>query len=132
MRQEGTSGLYQMGVRYYDAVTARFLSRDPQWPKVENWAALNPYLYAMANPVSYVDPMGRQGGTVINFTKQLLQWKERGETIGKAAELALKATTANNGSIDLGKEKAEAWEKAKKDIADLPENFKLREGYKDL
>jgi len=35
VRQEGSSGtLYHLRARYYDATTARFMSRDPIWPQL--------------------------------------------------------------------------------------------------
>ena len=59
VRQEGTSGaFYQMRARYYDAITGRFLSREPLWPQVGNAQALNPYQYAYQNPGTYVDVTG--------------------------------------------------------------------------
>jgi RHS repeat-associated protein len=54
--QEGDGDLYLMRERYYDASTARFISRDPvisMHPK-----ALNPYQYAFGNPLHYVDVTG--------------------------------------------------------------------------
>jgi RHS repeat-associated protein len=59
VRQEGASGaLYQMRARYYDATTARFLSREPLWPQIADVKEVNPYLYARNNPLSGVDPTG--------------------------------------------------------------------------
>jgi RHS repeat-associated protein len=58
VRQEGTH--YQMGVRYYDADSARFLSREPLWPRIESPEDINPYQYAGLNPLSYVDPNGME------------------------------------------------------------------------
>ena len=54
--QEGGTSLYYMRHRYYDSASARFLSKDP----VESLdpRAVNPYQYALGNPVVYVDPMG--------------------------------------------------------------------------
>lgn len=59
VRQEGTHGLYHMRTRYYDALTARFLSRDAIWPRPARPLALNPSLYAMNNPIGAVDPSGQ-------------------------------------------------------------------------
>ena len=42
-----------MGVRYYDPITGRFLSRDPV-P-----SGVNLYSYANGNPVKFMDPSGR-------------------------------------------------------------------------
>lgn len=54
-----------MGARYYDAITARFLSRDPRWPQLETLHGLNPYSYARNNPTIYVDPKGKIGGGAV-------------------------------------------------------------------
>ena len=61
--QEGTTGLYHMGQRYYDSTTARFLSRDPE-PGLEP-KALNRYQYALGNPLLFLNSQGqgnRPGG----------------------------------------------------------------------
>jgi RHS repeat-associated protein len=49
-------GLHYLRARYYDALSARFLSRDP----VESIHPLkiNPYQYALENPMGYGDPRG--------------------------------------------------------------------------
>ena len=57
-RREGDSDLYQMRFRYYDAATARFISREPLWPKITNPKEINPYQYATANPMTYLDRTG--------------------------------------------------------------------------
>ncbi|HYL37396.1 MAG TPA: RHS repeat-associated core domain-containing protein [Bryobacteraceae bacterium] len=54
--QEGATSLYYMRARYYDTATVRFISRDalvsldPQ--------RINPYAFALNNPVSFSDPSG--------------------------------------------------------------------------
>jgi RHS repeat-associated protein len=58
VRREGDAGLYQMRARYYDARTARFLSREPLWPMPEAPLTLNQYQYARNNPISFVDITG--------------------------------------------------------------------------
>ena len=73
VRQEGNSGyLYQMRARYYDATVARFIRRDPIWPTIENGLQVNPYQFAQANPLKWIDvtglvelviPDGKGGGT---------------------------------------------------------------------
>jgi RHS repeat-associated protein len=50
---DAATGLYYARARYYDPGTGRFLSEDPE-------PALNPYEYAGNNPISMVDPTGRQ------------------------------------------------------------------------
>ncbi len=56
VRQEGD--LYQMRRRYYDPTTARFLSKEPIWPQIDEPSFVNPYQYAASNPLRYLDPMG--------------------------------------------------------------------------
>jgi RHS repeat-associated protein len=69
VRQEGSDGaLYQMRARPYDAVSARFLSRDPMGPPIRDPLQLNPYQYAVNNPVSYVDPLGLYYGDPTDYT----------------------------------------------------------------
>ncbi|MCB0189495.1 MAG: RHS repeat-associated core domain-containing protein, partial [Caldilineaceae bacterium] len=58
VRHEGASGLYQMGQRYYDSTTLQFLSREPLWPLLLIPQALNPYQFALQNPLRFVDPSG--------------------------------------------------------------------------
>ncbi len=54
--QQDQAGLFLMGFRFYDANSARFLSRDRELSPSPR--AINPYQYAMANPVNYSDPRG--------------------------------------------------------------------------
>ncbi|MFN7018744.1 MAG: RHS repeat-associated core domain-containing protein [Fimbriimonadales bacterium] len=50
---EDETGLVYMRARYYEPAAGRFISEDPEGIG-ENW-----YLYAAGNPVSRVDPDGR-------------------------------------------------------------------------
>ena len=58
--QEGATGLYYARARYYDSVSQRFLSPDP----VHRLEAtrIDPYPYALNNPISLADPTGRDMG----------------------------------------------------------------------
>jgi RHS repeat-associated protein len=56
IRSEGP--FYQMRARYYDPLTARFLSRDPGRPRLTDPRTLDPYLYALGNPARYLDATG--------------------------------------------------------------------------
>ncbi len=59
IRQDGDTGtLYQCRARYYDAVTGQFLSREPIWPDLSDPRLINPYQYALNNPLNYTDPSG--------------------------------------------------------------------------
>jgi len=60
VRQEGAgSSLYHMRARYYDADTAQFISREPIWPEIGNPRQLNPYQYAVNEPIGTIDITGR-------------------------------------------------------------------------
>ena len=56
MQEESLPGLYYMRARYYDAVTRRFISRDPE--RLLSPRHVNPYQYAFQNPLRYGDPSG--------------------------------------------------------------------------
>jgi RHS repeat-associated protein len=56
---EASTGFTQMGLRFYDGDTGRFLSADPvlgqlSWPQT-----LNRYAYVANNPLRYTDPTGK-------------------------------------------------------------------------
>ncbi len=57
-RQEESLGLYQMGARWYDSYINRFLSPDTIIPQPGNPQSFNRYLYALGNPLRYLDPSG--------------------------------------------------------------------------
>jgi RHS repeat-associated protein len=46
--------------RYYNPNTGRFMSRDPEAGSRVDPASLHKYLYAGANPVNRIDPLGRK------------------------------------------------------------------------
>ncbi len=50
---------YYLRARYYDQNTGRFLGRDPYYGKINDPVSLHKYLYANANPVTYLDPTGQ-------------------------------------------------------------------------
>jgi RHS repeat-associated protein len=52
-------GLYYLRARYYNSLTGRFLSRDPEAGKPADPKTLHKYLYAGGNPVNAKDPTGR-------------------------------------------------------------------------
>lgn len=54
VQEEG--GLHYMRARYFDGATARFISRDPLNSTAPR--LLNPYQYAVGNPLNYGDPTG--------------------------------------------------------------------------
>jgi len=52
------TGLIHMNGRVYDPVIARFISPDPFVQAPFNGQSLNPYSYALNNPLKYTDPSG--------------------------------------------------------------------------
>lgn len=57
-KNDGGTGLYYYGARYYDTVTGRFISADTVVPKAGNPQDLNRYAYTLNNPVRYTDGSG--------------------------------------------------------------------------
>ncbi|MCD4686238.1 MAG: Ig-like domain-containing protein [Anaerolineae bacterium] len=52
------TGLYSLRARYYDPGVGRFLGQDPWAMNPYNSIELNRYVYAINNPVGFVDPSG--------------------------------------------------------------------------
>ncbi|WP_241602304.1 RHS repeat domain-containing protein, partial [Rosenbergiella nectarea] len=52
---DAETGLYYNGFRYYDPLTGRYLQPDPLGLS----GGLNSYVYALNNPLSYIDPEGQ-------------------------------------------------------------------------
>jgi RHS repeat-associated protein len=55
---DSQTGLLYLRARYYDAVTGRFLSRDPFGGFLYAPVTEHRYQYALNNPIRYVDPSG--------------------------------------------------------------------------
>src|SRR5690606_40127525 len=51
------TGLYYYGARYYNPRTSVWLSVDPL---AEKYPGISPYAYVANNPISNIDPVGRQ------------------------------------------------------------------------
>ena len=49
-----------MRVRYYDAETAQYVTKEPIWPKIADPRQINQYQYALNEPVRYVDITGAE------------------------------------------------------------------------
>jgi RHS repeat-associated protein len=100
--------LYYMRDRYYDATTARFISRDPELSL--NPLTSEPYAYAGGNPLLLIDPYGSnvfdwfgdRARELANATKEALaraanfiaEQKSRVETAARNAAAALAAAAA--------------------------------------
>ncbi len=61
-------GMYYLRARWYNPVTGRFLSRDPEDGYVKDPVSLHKYLYANGDPVNLIDPRGRAAILQFIFT----------------------------------------------------------------
>jgi RHS repeat-associated protein len=52
-------GLYYLRARYYNPLTGRFMSRDPEDGQLNDPKTLHKYLYAGGDPIDALDPTGR-------------------------------------------------------------------------
>ena len=84
------SGLTYLRARYYDPRTRAFLSRDPQLGDPSNPLSLNPYLYALGNPVNRIDPSGRESlpAVLISYSQRLVA---AGQRVLNARKVLVKA-----------------------------------------
>ena len=57
LNQEGGLGIYHAGARLYDPEIGRFMQQDPLTGMYPGWS---PYVYALNNPLIYIDPDGRE------------------------------------------------------------------------
>jgi RHS repeat-associated protein len=97
-------GLYYLRARYYNPLTGRFMSRDPNDPQLlnSNGVPTNPkylhkFLYANGDPVDGLDPTGR-----ITVTKPTGTFGEAlGEWAGIIQDISLKAFVITQVAIPV-------------------------------
>jgi len=80
------TGLYYFKARYYDSDIGAFISQDSYLGQVDNPPSLHRYLYAHANPLTYVDPTGYEAES----NRQLMGLDEKSyrETLEKGGFLS--------------------------------------------
>ena len=61
------SGLYYLNARYYDSMTARFLTEDTYGGRAGDPLSLHRYTYCANNPLRYTDPSGHFFGALLRF-----------------------------------------------------------------
>jgi len=59
-KERDTTGLYYYGARYYDPDTGRFITRDIIAGNAWNPQTMNRYSYCLNNPLTYIDPDGKE------------------------------------------------------------------------
>ena len=74
--------LYYLRARYYNPITGRFMSRDPENGMVKDPRTLHKYLYASGDPVNRADPSGR-ADSIVSYALEL------GEDLKTVARLRL-------------------------------------------
>ncbi len=62
-QKDDDTGLYYANARYYNPEEGRFLRNDPLEGNVQDPPSLHRYLYANANPTSFIDPTGKANDT---------------------------------------------------------------------
>jgi len=63
-QHDDESGLYYLNARYYDSVTARFISEDSYRGQKNDPLSLNLYTYCQGNPIKYTDPSGHKKANI--------------------------------------------------------------------
>lgn len=104
VRQEGSTGtVYHMRARYYDAVTAHFLSRESAWPRIHNSMALNPYQYAYSDPIKWVDVDGRAPSPTGSSTaNEIVEGIKMGTDFSTVLNFDESAHVTGKGSVAMG------------------------------
>ena len=88
------TGLYRLGVRWYDPVTGRFTTPDPTAQET------NPYAYAGGNPSNRIDPTGGGWGENISLAAGVVGLAALG--VGAVTASPLIATAAATVGVYAG------------------------------
>ena len=98
-QQQDASGLYYLRARFYNAGTGRFLSQDPLMGSAMDPVSMHRYLYASADPVTYIDPQGL-ASTVPDWLLPMLQGTDAHNEIGADFLSNLKNPNGNRRFYD--------------------------------
>lgn len=94
-----TTGLVDMGARWYSPTTATFTSRDSEFGELGSPISLNRYTYANGDPLGFFDPDGRRG---LNLKKWAEDRLKGAINTGKTAVRG--ATNLTGGVIDTAQD----------------------------
>jgi RHS repeat-associated protein len=123
------SGLYYLNARYYDSVTARFITEDTYTGQKNDPLSLNLYTYCYNNPIIYNDPTGHVAGSVVDYLKSQKDDSSFAARKEIAKDLGIKnytGTAAQNSQMlkelqkqDAAKEKAALLSSASKKVNEV-------------
>jgi RHS repeat-associated protein len=85
-------GLYYLRARYYNPLTGRFMSRDPEDGIFTDPKTLHKYIYADGDPVNLADPTGRAG-------ELAAERPTAGGALGEYVVLALQIAVATMAAV---------------------------------
>jgi RHS repeat-associated protein len=112
---EDGGGLVEMGWRFYDPDSGRFVSRDPLWGHLQG--PRNAYTYARGNPEKLIDPTGLdEYGLTPEEMAAMAEWeiaaaKAAAEAVAKAAKAVADAFKKACAAV------AKAWEENREAVA---------------
>jgi RHS repeat-associated protein len=96
-QKDEDTGLYYANARYYDSSLGRFIKEDGSDGQINNPASLHRYLYANANPNSYVDLDGN-----IPVLNDLANWFRQTGEDAKAISNDLQSSGTTLGKLAAG------------------------------
>jgi RHS repeat-associated protein len=101
-QSDGLLGLYYLRARYYNPITGRFMTIDPELGNVSDPDSLHRYLYSRNDPVNRIDPTGRQDlEEYLDFLEALQAEAQFPKAIGKCeAQLFTRINTALTDAIN--------------------------------
>jgi RHS repeat-associated protein len=101
-QSDGLLGLYYLRARYYNPITGRFMTMDPELGNVSDPDSLHRYLYSRNDPVNRIDPTGRQDlEEYLDFLEALQAEAQFPKAIGKCeAQLFTRINTALTDAIN--------------------------------
>ncbi len=116
------SGLYYLNARYYDSLTARFITEDTYRGQANDPLSLNLYTYCLNNPNKYADPSGHAAGSIVDYLKSQGENSSFSARKEIAKDLGIKnytGTAAQNTQLlkKLQNQEAEKAEVEKRDAA---------------
>ncbi|KJR44860.1 YD repeat protein [Desulfosporosinus sp. I2] len=106
---DSESGLYYLRARYYNPMTARFLSEDTYTGKPNDPLSLNLYTYCVNNPILFSDPSGHvnvYGASIDIQNAQKIMGTNSGYTFVDTSKVSVNPSDIRSTDIIVGGEKA--------------------------